>query len=365
MEHAKTVRRRLSDFALSPPFERYFREILLDEADGVPFATDETFATAVNRLLYEYRYPDGSTVIDRFARRKDVDEATEAMARGFGDSVASIFEVVRDTPAAAELISVRCCLSELEHLVAPTTPAKYPPLAQGSFLVGTLVPVAGTELWTSFLDVAMVPASERSEMVTAVLQLALECPWLTHRHPEKRQAAVRKVALMHERFVARHGSDLVLVDGSEVADVYADLLISDDLAEEVKATNRASARRSVEDAGLSAAEHVLVHCHPLAGPSFYAGYPEVERAFRAGSNADPADLVVLREFVEDDGVPAWLMRRIVTEHLPSSEAALARALRKPQFSWERDGERLLASSPGDKEPAPRMSIVPTMCAGLA
>ena len=223
--------------------------------------------------------------------------------------------------------------------------------------------MAGTELWTSFGDLAVFPAADRSAMVTAVLQLALEAPWLTHRNPEKREQAAQKAAVMHERFLARHGSDLVLVKGGELADVYGDLLVTDDMAEETRASNRAAAVESVEHAGLASADYVLVHCHPIAGPSFYTNYLSVERALRAGANAEPADLEFLRGYVEEDSIPSWLIRRIVTEHLPSSEAALRRALRKPNFSWERDGERLLASSPGAKEPRPMMSIVPAMCAG--
>lgn len=36
---------------------------------------------AVDTLLHKYRYPDGSQVIDRFARRTGVDEASVALAR--------------------------------------------------------------------------------------------------------------------------------------------------------------------------------------------------------------------------------------------------------------------------------------------
>jgi len=39
----------------------------------------------------------------------------------------------------------------------------------------------------------------------------------------------------------------------------------------------------------------------------------------------------------------------------------AGALARPDFSWDRDGERLLASTPGDDEPTVTLAIVPSLC----
>jgi hypothetical protein len=73
----------------------------------------------------------------------------------------------------------------------------------------------------------------------------------------------------------------------------------------------------------------------------------------------------VRAYLEDPDIPAWTLRRIVAEHLPAAEAALATATRRPDFIWVRDGEQLLASAPGDQEPTPTLAILPSICAESA
>jgi hypothetical protein len=54
------------------------------------------------------------------------------MARGFVDGVDGVFEVVADTAAGAEVFEVRCCVSDLQHAVAPTLLEGMPDLPRGS-----------------------------------------------------------------------------------------------------------------------------------------------------------------------------------------------------------------------------------------
>lgn len=105
--------------------------------------------------------------------------------------------------------------------------------------------------------------------------------------------------------------------------------------------------------------------HPVAGFGFYQDFAHVTRALESGSDADPEDIEFLRGYLEDPGVPAWLLRRIVEERLPTSETALAQALRRPDFDWQQDGQQLLASIPGDQEPTLTLAIVPSMCSAKA
>lgn len=206
----------------------------------------------VEKLLFDFRYDDGTTVVDRFVRRSGLSEAERAMASGFLDGVGSFFEVLADAPAGAIVIKVRCCLSDLEHVVAPTEPAGVPTLPRGSFLAGRMNPVAGTDLWTPSGALEVLPASSRVAVADAVMEMAL-------------------------------------------------------------------------------------------------------------SAAHPDDLDLLRGSLDDPGVPSWLLRRIVADRLPAAEVALAGALSRPDFSWDRDGEHLLASTPGDHEPTVTLAIVPSLC----
>jgi hypothetical protein len=361
VELAGSVKSSLVDFATSPPFERHLRRLARELLENHPDATDPDVAV-VERLLFDFRYDDGTTVVDRFVRRSGLSAAEREMARGFLDGVESIFEVLADSPAGAMVFKVRCCLSDLEHVVVPTEPAGVPKLPRGAFLAGRMNPVATTDVWTPSGALEVLPASSRTAVADAVMEMALQAPWLTHRDPEKLQKATEQVTAMHERFVARHGTDLVLVKGEELAELYADAIVPDgDRSADEVASDRAMARRTIEDSELADADQVLVNSHPVAGFGFYTNFVGVARALEAGADPDPEDLDLLRGYLDDPGVPSWLLRRIVADRLPASEMALASALARPGFSWDQDGERLLAATPGDHEPTVTLAIVPSLC----
>lgn len=361
VELAGRVKASLVDFATTPPFERQLRRLARQFVEEYPDSPDPGVAV-VEKLLFDFRYDDGTTVIDRFVRRSGLSEMERDMARGFLDGVEGFFEVLADTPAGARVIKVRCCLSDLEHLVVPTEAAGVPTFPRGSFLAGRMNPVAGTDLWTPSGALEALPASSREPVADVVMEMALQAPWLTHRNPEKLRKATEHVTAMHERFVARHGSDLVLVEGRKLADLYADSVApAGDRGPEVVTSSRAMARRTIEKSELADADHVLVNSHPVAGFGFYRDFVGVARALESGADAAPDDLDLLRGYLEDPGVPSWLLRRIVADRLPASEMALAGALARPHFNWDQDGERLLASTPGDHEPTVTLAIVPSLC----
>lgn len=283
------------------------------------------------------------------------------MALGFLDGYQGFFELLTDVRPTVESFTVRCCLSDLEHLVVPTLRGGMPDISAGAFLAGRLVPVAGTGLWTLSGVHETLSASARQTVAAATSEMALQAPWLTHRNPEYLAKALAQVAAIHDRFLTRHSTDLVLVDASALADLYAEVIVGDDIDPEAAISSRTMARRTVEESELMSGGPVLVQCHPVAGLGFYQSYPPVARALAAGATADPADLRILREYLEDPAIPAWALRRIITEHLPASEPALAKATRRDGFIWAHDGEQLLASAPGDQEPRPTVAILPTIC----
>lgn len=358
---AGQVKGKMVDFATSPPFARHLRRLVRGAVERDPDLADPGMR-AIERLLFEFRYDDGTTVVDRFIRQPGLNETERAMAHGFTQGVEGFFEVLIDTPPKATAFPVRCCLSDLEHVVVPTEPAGVPALAAGSFLAGRLNPVAGTGVWTPSGALEVVSASRREAVAEAVMQMALQAPWLTHRNPEKRRTAAEQTVRMHERFVERHGSDLIVVAGTDLATVYAEAVAPAEGRDPADVASAQSlARHTIEDSELAAADHVLMLSHPVAGFGFYQDFPRVARALEQGSGADPDDLEILRGYLDDEGVPSWLLRRVVEDRLPAGEAALALALDRPGFDWKRHGEQLLASIPGDHEPTLTLAIVPSMC----
>ncbi|HMR49736.1 MAG TPA: hypothetical protein PKE40_10685 [Arachnia sp.] len=121
----------------------------------------------------------------------------------------------------------------------------------------------------------------------------------------------------------------------------------------------------IEGSELARSDQVLVVSHPVAGFSFHLDFPIVARALEHGAEATPLELERLLDYLDDDTTPSWVLRRIIEDRLPSAEAALARALDRPGFRWEEDGEQLLLSTPGANEPQLSRAIAPSLCAETA
>jgi hypothetical protein len=82
--------------------------------------------------------------------------------------------------------------------------------------------------------------------------------------------------------------------------------------------------------------------------------------------ADPAlvrdrtRLTLLREYLDDDSVSPLAIRRLAQRHPDNVDKVFRTLLRKPRFSWTRDGEDLLRrrkKTHFDREPLPSISTV--------
>lgn len=100
VELAGEVKGRLVEFALSPPFERHLRRIAREVAHAHPDSQD-LGVMVVERLLFNFRYDDGTTVVDRFVRRPRIGDAERVMALGFLDGVDGFFEVLAEATEQA------------------------------------------------------------------------------------------------------------------------------------------------------------------------------------------------------------------------------------------------------------------------
>ncbi|OAV62645.1 hypothetical protein [Enteractinococcus helveticum] len=360
LDLAAAVKHDLVEFGLSDKLARHLRKCLRSVA-GQYTSPDQLGVAAMEQLLFEYEFDDGTTVIDRFLQESSLNDSKREMIQGFAAGVDSIYEVLPDRSQSPRDFTVRCCVSDLEHRVAPTLEDAMQNLAPGTFLVGRLNPVAGTDLWTPSGDTALLPASARPEMAEAALQLAVEQPWKTYRNPERYRKALEHTEQLHQRFIDLHASDMVSTTGQELAELYAEASVIDGIADEdALAAARDMSRRTITESHLVDEPQVTLVSHPIAGFGFYVRLDDVNRALHDGNAATTSDLDILTEYLQDPDIPQWLLHRLIIENLPTSQEALQRVLGKPNFSWERDGESWLASCPGDPEPGCNHSIAPSI-----
>jgi hypothetical protein len=111
-----------------------------------------------------------------------------------------------------------------------------------------------------------------------------------------------------------------------------------------------------------------VICDETEGICYYADFGRLDALF-----ADPSltrnrtYLTQLREYLNDDSVSPMVIRRLVQRHPENADAVFRALLRKPAFTWERDGEELLRrrkKSHYTHEPLPSITPVGARLAEL-
>jgi hypothetical protein len=76
--------------------------------------------------------------------------------------------------------------------------------------------------------------------------------------------------------------------------------------------------------------------------------------------ADRAGLALLREYLGDDSVSPPALRQLAQRHPDNVDAVFRALLRKPEFSWARDGEDLLHKRKKaffEREPVPGVTVL--------
>ncbi|MFT4216648.1 MAG: hypothetical protein QM619_05605 [Micropruina sp.] len=86
VRRAAKVKEELVRFAQTAPFALQLRSLLWEAMES-PGAQRNVEVVAIERLLFSFRYDDGSSVVHRFVRRSGLSGAKRVMALGFLDGV--------------------------------------------------------------------------------------------------------------------------------------------------------------------------------------------------------------------------------------------------------------------------------------
>lgn len=99
----------------------------------------------------------------------------------------------------------------------------------------------------------------------------------------------------------------------------------------------------------------------VEGLNYYADFGRLDTLFaEPGLVRDFAHITLLRGYLHDESVSPLAIRRLVQRHPESADQVFRALLRKPDFSWQRDGEHLLRDRKPDHadcEPTPSISCI--------
>ncbi|MFA1550440.1 hypothetical protein [Actinomadura chokoriensis] len=359
MARAGDLKGELVSFALSGRFDGVLDELVMDAFPGGVVNDEGVFAAVIEGFLFSYRLPSGSRVVERFVvDRRDLDERDRALVLGWLDNVQGMFEIIE--PYGEDGVVAFNHVDELTYRVRSNMGAEgVEMLTPGTIMIGGIVPV-GDEWMIS--GTPMAYAAEEADAVLAELpEIVLRDPERVFRNPEKLAEAREMQEQQRRAFIDLYGGDLVVVPGGKVHE-----------------TLMAVYRRVYEQAGSkagpwtdsdlpplpedwTAAESVALIYDAEDGLGFYGDYALAQQAF-----ADPGLIRrrpyrdVISAYLREEGISPVPIRRLVAEAGPdAADRLFQKLLKKPGFSWERDGEALLRKYHADwydNPPLPRVTL---------
>jgi hypothetical protein len=359
-------------FAQGPRFARRLDVVLFEAADDDGFLDEGTAILAMDYFTLQRRLSDGRTVLERFVaqRRPPLSDDEREMLLGWHDVVEGCFEVSRFDGDAVLLHNL---IDDLVYRVYSNMGRKgFAGVRAGAFLIGRIVPLhPATDAWMVTGTYTPYPKSARQQIAETAAQQLTTHPELLRRNPAMLQKAWEIQAEHRADFIEQVGADLTVLPPREAQETLREHYRRQ--RQRALANLDARTARRAAKASPVAEESVLLPEDMLAADSIGLIYDEVEglNHYRDFGRLDAlfADptlardrtyLTLLREYLNDESVAPLAIHRLVQRHPDNVDQVFRALLRKPGFTWERDGENLLRRHKKtffDRDPTPSISTV--------
>jgi hypothetical protein len=347
------LKSELVAFAQSPRLARRLDARLDEAADRLGFLDEATAVLTIDHFVLQYRLADGFTVVERFVaqRRPPLPEDERAMLLGWRDVIEGVFEVQGLDQGAAILHNL---LDDLVYRVHSNMGRRaLGKLRKGMVVAARIVPVhPGTDAWLVSGNLTTYPPGDGPELAQVAAQTLAVNPQLLHRNPEMLSRAWEMQAELRADFIELFGTDLFVLAPGEAQvrlreyhrhrQEKALAELHDEAAAQARNSGPSLDELSSLPEELLDADTVAVICDETEGICYYADFGRLDALF-----ADPAlarhrtYLTQLRRYLSDDSVSPMVIRRLVQRHPDTADAVFRALLRKPAFTWDRDGEELL------------------------
>jgi len=362
----------LISFAQGPRFAKQLRARLRSASDRHGYLDEGTAVLTMDHFALQHRLPDGRTVLEQFVaqRRPLLSDDEREMLLGWRDVVEGCFEVQRLDKSAVLLHNL---LDDLVYRAYSNMGGKaFAQLRKGMFVIGRVVPVyPSTDAWLVSGHMAVFPRNVGLEIAQTALQTVTANPEVLRRNPDKLRRAWEMQAEDRTDFIALFGSDLVVLPPNEAQEKLREHYRRRQEKVVARLEGKAARRARVtgptpEEMGrlpdeLLAAESVALVYDDLEGLNYYRDFGRLDALFADLTLArDRTNLAQLREYLHDESVSPLAIRRLVQRHPDGADPVFRALLRKPGFSWSRNGEKLLHRRKKpflDREPTPSISVI--------
>ena len=347
LDHCSDLKRQLVEFARSRRFSRQFDQALRAGSRGK--AVDESeFINVIDHFILQRPLPGERTVVEAFvSAHPELAEADRQMLLGWRDVVEGVFEIrERDREA---IIAVNL-IDELTYRVYSNAgPVALASMEPGCFMIARIVPIGVG--WMLSGTQRTFDASQRAALLQVAAELAAGYPRLVFRNPDKVTQGWELARKQRAIFIEFFGSDLIVVPGPEVASRMNGFLTwhtrrvleeADPAASSLDADVAARTPAFSVPGDLASAPTVALAYDETEGLMFLANFVLVREAFESpGLAADSEHRQAVLGYLKADSISALPFRRLAGADTARASQLFQHLLKKPGFSWERDGEALL------------------------
>jgi len=347
LDHCSDLKRQLVEFARSRRFSRQFDQALRAGSRGK--AVDESeFINIIDHFILQRPLPGERTVVEAFiSAHPELAEADRQMLLGWRDVVEGVFEIrERDREA---IIAVNL-IDELTYRVYSNAgPVALASMEPGCFMIARIVPIGVG--WMLSGAQQTFDASQRAALLQVAAKLAAEYPGLVFRNPEKVTQGWELARKQRAIFIEFFGSDLIVMPGPEVASRMNGFLTwytrrvleeADSAASSLDADIAARTPAFSVPGDIASAPTVALAYDETEGLMFLTNFVLVREAFEnPGLAADQEHRQAVLGYVKADSISALPFRRLAGADTARASQLFQHLLKKPSFSWERDGEALL------------------------
>lgn len=367
---AADLKGELVAFAQSSRFARRLDAVLFEMAARVDYLDESSAVAAIDYFALQHRLSDGRTVLERFVaqRRPALRDDEREMLLGWHDVIEAFFEVQGFDGDAVLLHNL---LDDVVYRVYSNMGRKaFATLRAGKFLVGRIVPLhPATDAWLVTGHFSAFPKSARRQIATAAAERITTQPELLRRNPAMLRQAWEIQAEHRADFIDQVGADMTVLPPHEAQETLREhyrrqqqrALAGLDPKAAKRAAKTGSSDMGTLSEDLLKADSIAVIYDEVEGLALYQDFGRLDALFADPALAkDRSRLTQLRNYLDDDSTSPLVFRRLAQRHPDGVDAVFRALLRKPGFSWARDGEKLLRRHKKaffDREPTPSISVV--------
>lgn len=369
ISRAADLKGELVAFAQRPRFARRLDALLLDAADRHGSLDEGAAVRTIDHFALQHRLSDGRTVVERFVaeRRPRLSADEREIVLGWREVVEGCFEV---RGFEGDGVDFHNLLDDVVYRVYSNMGrAAFAQVRKGMFVVGRIVPVhPASDAWLVSGHLTAFSKSARREIAKGAAGEITRHPELLRRNPALLRQAWEVQAEHRTEFIAQVGTDLVVLPPHEAQETLSEHYRR--LRRKAAASlERTAAKRTAatpEEVGrlpddlLDADSVALIH-DEVEGLNFYRDFGRLDALFADPTLArDHAALAQLDAYLRGESVSPLPIRRLVQRHPDGVDAVFRALLRKPGFSWSRDGEKLLQRHKKQffgREPVPSTSVI--------